>query len=166
VLLRVVPAPRAVDPEEASVVPAGDADRVAAPAPAALPSRVAARVGERPPGRTKDPRPVPPPPAAHGTIVVPAATVEKAIVRKDIRGVNATDDAGKALGARIVGVTRYGTGLRDGDVIVSVGGIRTPTTAAVVDAAMRTLSAGATRLTGRIARAGETYDVVLELPKL
>ena len=103
--------------------------------------------------------------APKGTIVVPAATVARAIQKHDVSAVNATAPDGSPLGARLVGVSRYRTGLRDGDVVMSVGGTRTRTVEAMVAAAMQLASSGATHISGRIMRGDATYAVVLELPK-
>ena len=102
--------------------------------------------------------------APKGTIVVHASAVAKAIERKDVGARNAKGPDGKPLGARIHGVSRYHTGLQDGDVVIWVGGVRTETTDAMVDAATKSLSAGATKLTGRILRGDDVWNVVLELP--
>jgi hypothetical protein len=119
--------------------------------------------------------PTAPPQALRGTIVVPASIVAEAIARKDVGATNARGPDGRPLGARIHGVGRYHTGLRDGDVIVTVAGMPTPTTAALVDCAMRALGdpqgQAARTLSGTILRGGgaggwvdETWTVVLELP--
>ena len=102
--------------------------------------------------------------APKGTIVVAASAVAKAIEKKDVGARNAKGPDGKPLGARIHGVSRYHTGLQDGDVVVSVGGVRTETTDAMVEAATKSLAAGATKLTGRILRGEDVWNVVLELP--
>lgn len=102
--------------------------------------------------------------APKGTIVVAASAVAKAIEKKDVGARNAKGPDGKPLGARIHGVSRYHTGLQDGDVVVFVGGVRTKTTDAMVDAATKALAAGATKLRGRILRGDDVWDVVLELP--
>lgn len=102
---------------------------------------------------------------ARGTIVVPAAAVARAMEKHDVGAANATAPDGSPLGARLVGVSRYRTGLRDGDIVVSVAGTRTRTVQSMVGAAMRVATGGATRISGRIMRGDATYDVVLELPK-
>jgi hypothetical protein len=102
--------------------------------------------------------------APKGTIVVPATAVAKAIERKDVGARDARGQDGKPLGARIHGVSRYHTGLLDGDIVISVGGVRTETTDAMVDAATKSLGAGATKLSGRILRGEDVWTVVLELP--
>lgn len=102
--------------------------------------------------------------APKGTIVVPASIVTKAIEAKDVGARDARGADGKPLGARIHGVTRYHTGLLDGDIIIAVGGVRTETTAAMVDAATKSLGAGATKLNGQILRGENVWNVLLELP--
>ncbi|MCW5817670.1 MAG: hypothetical protein KIT84_42110, partial [Labilithrix sp.] len=99
-----------------------------------------------------------------GTIVVPASVVAAAIADKRIGARDAVDVDGKPVGARIHGVSRYKSGLQNGDVIVSVAGSPTPTTTALVEVAMKVVAAGATKLTGKIKRGDAVYDVVLELP--
>lgn len=100
-----------------------------------------------------------------GTIVVPASAVTRAMKRRDVSATNAVAADGTPLGARIAGVSRYGTGLRDGDVVVSVAGTRTPTVAAMVSTAMQAAGGGATRLSGRIVRGSAAFSVVIELPQ-
>ena len=92
-------------------------------------------------------------------IFVSAAAVSRAL---ELRDVGATSSP---LGARLVGVSRYRTGLRDGDVVISVAGTRTPTIAAMVAAALDAASHGASRISGQIMREDVALDVVLELPR-
>lgn len=99
------------------------------------------------------------------TIVVPVAIVTKAMERRDVGATNATAPDGSPLGARLAGVSKYRAGLRDGDVVVSVAGARTPTVEAMIGAAMAAASSGAGRISGRIVRGDATFAVVLELPK-
>lgn len=103
--------------------------------------------------------------APKATIVVPAAVVTRALEKRDVGATNATAPDGSALGARLAGVGRYRAGLRDGDVVISVGGTRTPTVAAMVSAGMAAAGNGATRISGRIVRGESVYAVVVELPK-
>ena len=99
------------------------------------------------------------------TIFVPAAVVARALERRDVAATNALAADGSQLGARLAGVGKYRTGLRDGDVVVFVSGTRTPTVNAMISAAMQSATAGAPRLSGRILRGDTTIAVVLELPK-
>lgn len=103
--------------------------------------------------------------APKGTIVVPAAVVQRVIDKRDVSGTNAVAPDGSALGVRLVGVSKYKAGLRDGDIVVSVSGRKTPNVDAIVAAGILAASTGASRLSGRILRGTATYDVVLELPK-
>ena len=100
-----------------------------------------------------------------GTIVVPAAAVTRAIEKRNVGATNAVAPDGTPLGARLAGVSRHGTGLRDGDVVVSVNGTRTPTVDAMVAAGLAAANSGASRISGRILRGDAVYAVVLELPK-
>jgi hypothetical protein len=102
--------------------------------------------------------------APKGTLVVPASAVTRALARRDVGATNALAPDGSPLGARLAGVSRYRTGLRDGDVVISVGGTRTPNVAAMVAAGMGAASGNASRITGRIVRPEGTYAVVIELP--
>lgn len=95
---------------------------------------------------------------------VPVAAVTRALERRDVGAANAILPDGTPVGARLVGVSKYGTGLRDGDIVVSVNGTRTPTVDAMVSAAMGAVSAGATRIGGRVLRGDATYGVILEVP--
>ncbi|GAC1522191.1 MAG: hypothetical protein NVS3B10_22610 [Polyangiales bacterium] len=103
--------------------------------------------------------------APTSTIFVPASVVTRALERRDVVATNATARDGAPLGARLGGVGKYETGLRDGDVVVMVAGTRTPTVDAMVSAAMAVATSGAPRISGRILRGAATYAVVLELPK-
>ena len=103
--------------------------------------------------------------APKATIFVPAALVSRALERRDVGARNAMAPDGSQLGARLVGVSKYRTGLRDGDVVVSVAGTRTPTVSAMTSAAMQSASSGAPRISGQIVRGGATLAVILELPK-
>ncbi len=83
-------------------------------------------------------------------------------VRPSASAVGATGD--HPAGLIVYGWGDAGTALRDGDIIVSVGG-RTPSSVDDVIAAV----AGAYRhetyaVSGRIWRGGETFDVSVELP--
>ena len=113
------------------------------------------------------PKPKPKPPQASATIVVPASVVAKAIERRDVSATNATKPDGSPLGARLVGVGKYGAGLRDGDVVVAVEGRATPTVDAMVAAGLGAVQRGAQKIAGKIVR-GEstTIAVVLELPRV
>jgi len=95
---------------------------------------------------------------------VPAGAVTRALERRDVGAQNAVLADGTPVGARLVGVSKYGTGLRDGDIVVSVNGARTPNVNAMVSAAMSAVSAGATRIGGRVLRGDATYGVILEVP--
>jgi hypothetical protein len=153
--------------------PAADVDD--APAPL-LPHRIALRslaprretvdeAKDSGTGSTDGGRAPAPTDAPRSTIVVPAAVVTRAIERRDVGATNATTADGAPLGARLAGVGKYKTGVRDGDVVVTVAGTRTPTVEAMVSAAMAVATSGATRISGRIVRGDATYAVVLELPK-
>jgi hypothetical protein len=102
---------------------------------------------------------------SHGTIHVPASVIAKAIEKKDVSASNAVGPDGRPLGAKIHGASKYGAGLRDGDIITFVAGTRTETTQVMVDVATRALASGATSLSGKILRGDETWDVVLDLPR-
>jgi hypothetical protein len=110
-------------------------------------------------------KPPPPKDAPKATIVVPASAVTRALEKRDVGAVNAVAPDGTALGCRLIGVSKYKTGLRDGDIVVSVGNAKTPNVSAMVTIGMMAGATGATQLTGRIVRAGVTYAVVVELPK-
>lgn len=138
--------------------------------PVALPRRIASRastprretVEETKDGGARVPAPSDAPKA---TIVVPASVVTRAIEKRDVGATNALAPDGSPLGARLAGVSKYRTGLRDGDVVVSVAGTRTPTVEVMVAVGLKAASGGAPRLSGRIVRGDATYAVVIELPK-
>ena len=78
--------------------------------------------------------------------------------RRDVGATNAIAPDGSALGARLAGVSRYDTGLRDGDVVVAVAGYAVPRPfSAMVATAMQAAGGGATRLSGRIVREDATF---------
>ena len=178
---RVIPAPSLAPPSNrAAESEPGLAEQTAAePGPfdvaeslpaGSLPRRVAARAPT--PRRetleeTKDggARVASPGDAPRGTIVVPASVVSRAVAKRDVAATNAIAPDGAPLGARLAGVSKYRAGLRDGDVVVSVAGTRTPTVEAMVAVGLQAASGGATRLSGRVVRGEATYDVVIELPK-
>jgi hypothetical protein len=135
------PAPHRASAEEGAAITAAAAD--VAPAPASPP------VGDAP----------------KATIFVPAALVARALERRDVGATNAITPDGAQLGARLVGVSKYRTGLRDGDVVVSVAGTRTPTVSAMTTAALQAAGGVAPRISGRILRGDTTMTVVLELPR-
>ena len=103
--------------------------------------------------------------APKATIFVPAALVSRALERRDVGATNAITPDGAQLGARLVGVSKYGTALRDGDVVVTVAGTRTPTVSAMTTAALQAAGGVAPRISGRILRGDTTLTVVLELPR-
>lgn len=103
--------------------------------------------------------------APKATIFVPAAIVARALERRDVGATNALTADGSQLGARLVGVGKYRTGLRDGDVVVSVAGTRTPNVSTMTSAAMQAAASGAPRISGRVVRGDTSIAVTLELPK-
>ncbi len=103
--------------------------------------------------------------AAQATILVPAAVVARALERRDVGATNALTVDGAPLGARIVGVGKYRTGLRDGDVVVSVAGTRTPNVSTMISAAMQAAANGAPRISGRVLRGETSIAVTLDLPR-
>jgi hypothetical protein len=106
-----------------------------------------------------------PTPTPKGTIVIPPAAVTRALERKDVGATNAKGPDGAPIGARLRGVGKYGVGLRDGDIVISVQGTRTRTVEAMVQTAVAAATGGATRITGTILRGDSTYDVVLSVPR-
>lgn len=136
---------------------------------AEVPSETPEAIGAEPSGAVKQPRSargskVSKPPARRGILV--RRTAVAAAVRRGVRpsagAVAAT--AEHPAGLIVHGWGAAGTALRDGDIIVSVGG-RTPSSIDDVIGAV----AGAYRhkvyaVSGRIWRAGETMDVSVELP--
>jgi hypothetical protein len=137
------PAAHRASADEGAAIPAPAADVAAALAPASPP------IGDAP----------------RATIFVPAALVARALERRDVGATNATTPDGAQLGARLVGVSKYRTGLRDGDVVVSVAGTRTPTVSAMTTAALQAAGGVAPRISGRVLRGDTTITVVLELPR-
>ena len=103
--------------------------------------------------------------APKATIFVPAAVVARALERRDVGATNALSADGSQLGARLVGVGKYRTGLRDGDVVVSVAGTRTPNVSTMTSTAMQAAASGAPRISGRVMRGETSIVVTLEVPR-
>lgn len=101
--------------------------------------------------------------AEAGSIVISAALIEKALADKKIGARDVVDADGKPFGCRLHGVGKYRGGLRDGDIVIEVGGVRVHSTSEVIQLGLQQAS-GATRLTGKILRGSATFDVTLELP--
>jgi hypothetical protein len=178
-----LPAAPSSEPAVASLPPAPLPPAAAEEGVAVLPRRIAARAPVPHRGETRETRETIDEPRDGGTdggrapsagersdppkstIVVPASVVTRALERRDVAATNVTTADGAPLGARLAGVGKYKTGLRDGDVVVTVAGTRTPTVEAMVSAAMAAASNGAPRISGRILRGDATYTVVLELPR-
>jgi hypothetical protein len=158
--------PSTVTSEPAAALPAVVA-RTAPSSPAARPASVDAggEAGREGGAEARAPSPSLLSQTPKAMLVVSAASVTRALARRDVGATNAMTSEGAALGARLAGVSRYGAGLRDGDVVVSIGGVRTPNVAALVSAGMAAAGGGATRIAGRIVRGDALYAVVVELPK-
>ena len=181
-LARAVPpaasaAPTAAPESEPSVAPIPDPTDEQLEAVGALPRRVASRgpsahrasPADRAGDIANEGGPVAaasaPGDAPKATIFVPAAIVARALERRDVGATNALTADGSQLGARLVGVGKYRTGLRDGDVVVSVAGTRTPNVSTMTSAAMQAAASGAPRISGRVVRGETSIAVTLELPK-
>ncbi len=93
-------------------------------------------------------------------IVVPLLAVERASRSKHLGG---EDVPGQ--GVRVVGVSRFACGLADGDVIVAVGSLSKPSVASGTDYVLRALARGDRTISGKIERAGRTYDVLVPVPE-
>ncbi|MDB4941771.1 MAG: hypothetical protein JWP97_1305 [Labilithrix sp.] len=100
-----------------------------------------------------------------GTIRVPAKIVGQAMEKRDVGVVNATGADGAPIGARLVGVNKYKSGLKDGDVITQVGSTRVLSVDTLVLVGMSLASSSAKEVTGRILRGTQVYAVVLEIPR-
>lgn len=70
----------------------------------------------------------------------------------------------RPAGLSLVGVSRFGTGLRDGDILTSVGGTPATSEGTVVGIVAGAIAAGAKVITGVVWRDDQRLDVAVEIP--
>lgn len=106
------------------------------------------------------------PPAPSG-ILVRAAAVRAAIGRGGMpSGAPIAADGARPAGLVLSGVSGYGTALRDGDVLVRVGGTTATSEGRVIAAVSGAVRSGARAIDGEVWRAGRRIQVVVEIPRL
>lgn len=101
----------------------------------------------------------------HRGIVVRANAVVRA-VRSGGRPSSSPAPASgqRPAGLSLVGVSRYGTGLRDGDILTAVGGTPATSEGVVVALVAGAISQGAKVITGVVWRDDQRFDVAVEIP--
>lgn len=92
-----------------------------------------------------------------------------AVVRAARSGGRPSSFPAPALGARpaglsLVGVSHFGTGLRDGDILTSVGGTPATSESLVVALVAGAIGQGAKVITGVVWRDDQRMDVAVEIP--
>lgn len=105
-------------------------------------------------------------PAAGGALEIPADRLAN-LTEKQLRSLHATDavdTAGRALGAKLHGVSALGVGLADGDVVTSIDGRATPDVNAATAAAMSAYASGEPAAHATVLRAGRTVLVTVHIP--
>lgn len=70
----------------------------------------------------------------------------------------------RPAGLSLVGVSHYGTGLRDGDVLTQVGGTQATSEGIVIGIVAGAISQGAKVITGVVWRGEQRIDVAVEIP--
>jgi hypothetical protein len=95
-------------------------------------------------------------------VFIPGSTVLRVVRRGRVQGTPISDADGKPLGVELHGVG--GSGLRDGDVVTHVDGVRVFSPDAAVDVITRGLARKAKSITGVVLRGSQRIDVVVEVP--
>jgi hypothetical protein len=149
-------------PELAPYVPGADAYVPGLSVLSPLPAAEGAPPG--PPGKTRAPSP--PPPLRSG-IRVRADVVARA-VQSGVRptGTPVPGSGMRPAGLVLHGVSGYGAGLRDGDVLTRVAGAPATSVGAVVGAVAGALHAKARMISGEIWRGDQRLAVAVEIPVL
>lgn len=98
-------------------------------------------------------------------IVVRADTVARAVHSGGRpSGVFTPANGSRPAGLSLVGVSGFGTALRDGDILTSVGGTPATSVGAVVGAVAGAIGHGAKVITGVVWRGDDRIDVAVEIP--
>lgn len=136
-----------------------------APAAEAAPPAPAASASSAPSVRSSSKHSTKKPPPKG--ILVRAALVEKA-VRSGQRpsGSPVAAEGARPAGVALSGVSGFGSGLHDGDIVVQVGGLKTPSVELVIVAVAGAVTSGATALSAIVWRDGEELPVTVEIPDL
>ncbi len=149
------PQPRA-DPPEAELVPDLAAPVIAAGAVDSGAARVAARVVDA--GPKDDGGPI--------TLYVKADAVDRALASqgKNVRGRTARGPDGKPIGVRLTGVSQFGVGLQDGDLIVAIEGKPTMDDDTATDVVLSAIGQGKSVIHAKLVRGARPIDLTLEVP--
>lgn len=70
----------------------------------------------------------------------------------------------RPAGLSLLGVSHYGTGLRDGDILTHVGGTSATSEGVVIGIVAGAISQGAKVITGVVWRGEQRLDVAVEIP--
>lgn len=136
----------------------------APPAPSAEPEAQAPREERLSSKHLPAPTPKPAPPKG---VLVREGVVERA-VRSGVRpSGNPVASAGpRPAGVALAGVSGFGSGLRDGDIVTQVGGLATPSVEAVIIAVAGAVRSGATGISAVVWRGDASFPVTVEIPDL
>jgi hypothetical protein len=100
-------------------------------------------------------------------IRVPAQTVLRlANARAVPQGTFVPAESGRPAGMRLQGVSNYGVGLRDGDVLTQVAGIPSTSRSQVVNAVLQARAVKAPAVSAIFWREGEPWRLLVEMPYL
>jgi hypothetical protein len=100
-------------------------------------------------------------------IRVPAQTVLRLANAKAVpQGTFVAAEQGRPAGMRLQGVSAYGVGLRDGDVLTQVGGAPATSRSDVVGAVLQARAARAPAISAIFWREGEPWRLLVEMPYL
>lgn len=100
-------------------------------------------------------------------ILVRAAAVERAVRSGQQPSGSPVPAAGaRPAGVALSGVSGFGTGLHDGDIVVQVGGLKTPSVELVIVAVAGAVTSGATALSAVVWRGSEELPVTVEIPDM
>lgn len=100
-------------------------------------------------------------------IRVPAQTVLRlANARAVPQGTFVSAEPGRPAGMRLHGVSGYGVGLRDGDVLTQVAGLPSTSRSQVVNAVLQARAVKAPAISAIFWREGEPWRLLVEMPYL
>jgi hypothetical protein len=97
-----------------------------------------------------------------GSISIAASTAERFARSGAVRGVPAKDASGTIMGLAVSGVS--GSGLRDGDIVVSIEGVPMTSVGAAVGVIVSALAEGKPQVRGIILRKKQRFAVVVAVP--
>lgn len=152
--------------EAAFARPAPEASAAPSAEPAASAAPEAAPVAEKSLSSKRSPAPAPKAAPPKG-VLVREALVERAVRSGQRPSGNPVAAAGaRPAGVSLAGVSGFGSGLRDGDIVTQVGGLATPSVEAVIIAVAGAVRSGATALSAVVWRGDSSFPVTVEIPDL